>query len=223
MPENDKDKTDDKDTKDSKDSNQELSDLKASYAALSARFEKLEKQAGKGKEDDTGGDLSDQALRKQADDERRTQDSKALEAALRFSLTSSEFIKTNAALLPKEVSEIFAGADKETYESPIEKDQAIKRGLIESFFKVQSNLDLLTPGLKTQLEDYLKLTKNGKQEKAQQIYDMVFEPSLEMLRRLEKAKAVSKTGYTTPSDSESAYRQKLMKGSRKHYMGEKET
>jgi hypothetical protein len=194
-------------------------------ADLSKRLEALESKS-KPKETPTpdpdpkdDDDLKEKARKQREADDKKNNDSKALENALKFSLKSDEFLKTNAALLPKEVSDIFKAAEKENYSNAIEKDAALKSGLIQIFFSLQANVDLLTPGLKSQLDDYLKLTKTGKQEKAQQIYDSIFEPAFEMLRREKKAEELRK-GYGASTGSEDEYKQKLMGLSKKHYLGE---
>lgn len=188
----------------------EFDTLKATNQALLSRLEALE-----GKKPDEK-DLNDKAKDLRSKEEKTQNDTKALEAALRFSLSSADWLKTNAALLPKDIADIFKAAEKENFETPIEKDAALKAGIIQSFFGVQSNLDLLTPGLKNELEEFLKLTKTGKQERAQEIYNSVFEPAFEMLRRVKKAEALSK-GFGDPSDSESSYKKRLMEHSQKHY------
>jgi hypothetical protein len=197
----------------------ELSDLKASNAALMARLEAIEKGKPAGGGEDK--DLETKAREMRERETKSSSDSKALEAALRFSLNSAEFLKTNQSILPKEVSDIFKAAESEKFESAIEKDAAIKAGMIQSFFKVQSNLDLLTPGLKSTLDEYLKLTKNGKQEKAQQVFDSVFEPAFEMLKRIKKAEALGK-GFGAPTNSDDAYKAKMMNLSKRQYLGEKQ-
>lgn len=165
-------------------------------------------------------DLLEKARKQREADDKKQADTKSLEAALKFNLNSSQFLKDHATLLPKDIADIFKSAEAEKFDTAIEKDAAIKAGIIQSFFSIQANLDLLTPGLKSSLEDYLKLTKTGKQDKAQQIYDSIFEPAFEMLKRVKKAEALQK-GHGTGSDD--AYKQKLMAGSKKHYLGEKQT
>jgi hypothetical protein len=202
------------------DAAKELADLKASNAALLERFNKLEaasKKGGSGGAGETDDeDLNEKARKQREADDKKSGDSKALEAALRFDMSRGDFLKSHASILPKDVTDIFAAADKETYGSAVEKDSAVKAGLIQSFFAVQANVDALTPGHKSQLEDYLKLTKNGKQEKAAHVYSMIFEPALEMLKRTKKAEALSK-GHGSSSDVEQAYKQKLMNGSQQHF------
>lgn len=164
-------------------------------------------------------DLLKKAKDQKDADDRKISDAKALEAAIKFDLKAPEFIKTNASLLPKNAEDIFKAANKETYSSAIEKDAAIKSGLIQSFFEVQANLDLLTASQKNQLDEYLKLTKTGKQDKAQLVYDSIFEPTFEMLKRVKKAETLNK-GFGSGTDD--LYKNKLMNGSKKHYLGEKQ-
>lgn len=168
--------------------------------------------------DDPG--LEEKARKEREAKEKSQADSKVLEAALKFSLGAKEWLKTNASLLPKDVAGIFEAAEKENYTSAIEKDGAIKAALIKSFFDVQANLDLLTTTQKTGLEDWLKLTKNGRQDQAQKVYDSIFEPTLEMLKRIKKAEQLN-TGGKEQTDGEKALAERMMNLSKKHYLGEK--
>lgn len=197
--------------------------------AINERLEKLEKEnadlkkAAGGKKDDKVDDPDLEAKAKAAREakEKASNDTKKIEAALKFSLGAKDFLKQNASLLPKDIEGIFEAAEKEKYDNAIEKDSAIKASLVQSFFNVQSNLDLLTLSQKSVLEDFLKLTKNGKQEKAQSIYETVFEPTFEMFKRIKKAEQLGKDGQTTASDAIQAYSDRMQKLSKKHYMGEK--
>lgn len=196
----------------------ELADLKSSFEALKKENEGLKAKPAP-KADDP--DLIAKAKLEQEKRDKETDHGKKLESAIRFSMGAKEWAKTNAPLLPKDVDGIFAEADKEKYESAIEKDSAIKSSLVQSFFNVQANLDLLTPSQKLSVEEFLKLTKNGKQEKAAQIYDSVFEPTFEMLKRLKKAEQLRADGHSNGTDQDNAYKQKMIALSRKHYMGDK--
>lgn len=199
-------------------------DHAAENAALKTKLAELEAKFNAPKPPAEDPDLFKKAKDKNAEDEKNLSDSKALESAIKFNLKADEFIKTNESLLPKNATEIFKAADRENYSNAIEKDRAIKSGLIQSFFEVQENLDLLTDAQKNQLEDYIKLTKTGKQDKAQIIYDAIFEPTFEMLKRIKKAGAISKanSGHAVGSEADEQYKQKLMNGSKKHYLGEKQ-
>ncbi len=143
-----------------------------------------------------------------------------IEKAVDFINKSADFIRLNEALLPKDAADIFKQAEKESFNTKIDKAAALKAGLVQSFFSVQANVDLLTPGQKATLEDYQKLTKSGKQERIQMIYDMVFEPAFERLKGARKAEALNK-GYGGGNGVEDAFKNKIMKVSRRHYLGEK--
>lgn len=174
----------------------------------------------KGENKDEDPDLMSKARKESDANNKKDLDNKALESAVRFDLGSEKFLEENKTLLPKEVFEIFKQAKKETYGDSIEKSQALKSGIIQSFFSVQANVDLLTPGLKSSLDDYLKLTKNGKQEKAQQIYDTVFEPAFATLKAVKKAEALGK-GHGEGGAAEDAYKTKMSAYSREYYLGKK--
>lgn len=185
----------------------ELAALKAELAAL---------KAAKPPEDDPT--LNEIARKKREADDKDSGRIKRLESSIAFNMRSPEFLKANAQLLPAQVEDIFKAADKETYADQTEKADALKAGIIQAFFELQANVDLLTSGQKSQLDEYLKLTKTGKQEKAQATYDMIFEPALEMLKRTKKADALNK-GHGDGTDE--SYKKRLMEGSMKHYRLEK--
>ena len=205
----------------SADAGKELSELKASNAALLARLDALEKK-GAGSDDKSKDDksLADKVEADRKAKEKQTTDHQKLERALKFTLTSNDWVKTNATLLPKNIEGIFAQAEKENYSTAMEKADAIKVGIVSEFFSIQSNLDLLTETQKISLEDFKKLTKTDKQDRVQSIYDTVFEPTFEMLKRVKKAEQISK-GLGDSNDSETAYKEKMKAISRKHYLGEK--
>lgn len=201
------------------DSAKELEALKASNAALLARLEKLEASKKDATKDDQS--LDEKARAEREAKEAKNNDSKALESALKFSLQSKEWLKTNATLLPKDVEGIFEAAEKEKFDTAVEKASAIKAGIISAFFNQQTNVDLLTPSLKSNLEDWQKLTKKAREEKAQVIFDSIFEPTFEMLKRIRKAEHLN-NGEKNQSEGEKALADRLYRLSKKHYLGEKE-
>jgi hypothetical protein len=166
--------------------------------------------------------LNDKVRREREDREKKDSSTKNLESALTFNLTSADFLKANESILPKEIGEIFQAAEKEKYESAIEKANATKAAVIQSFFTQQVNVDLLTDNQKLILSDYLKLTKNAKEEKAKDIYENLFEPALGMLKRVKKAEELgrNKMGFRDGSKGDTQYKEKLMNLSRKHFLGE---
>ncbi len=196
-------------------------------AALAAKIAALEAEnatlkAGKKPDDPKpDDDLAEKARKQREANERTSNDTKALETALKFTMGANTFLKENAGLLPKEINDIFAAAEKETYGSAKQKADALKAAVVQSFFKVQSNLEMLTPGLKSQLDEYLKLTKDGKEQEASRIFDSIFEPAFERLKAVKKAENLSK-GFSSSGSADDEYKQKLMRGSRRHHLGEKQ-
>lgn len=183
------------------------------------QFDKIMQRLEGNKETDK--DLFDKSKHIQAEKDKSSNDSKRLEAAVRFTMSAKNWVKENESLLPKDVAGILDAAEKETYDSTIQKDSAVKSGIIQAFFNVQENLDLLTTTQKSTIEEFLKLSKNGKEEKAQAIYDSIFEPTFEMKKRVSKAQQLNRAGERSSNDAEEAYKQKLMNGSKQHYMGVK--
>ncbi len=195
------------------DPSQELASLKEQLLKLTQERDNFLKK------DQT---LNDKVKMEQEERSKRDGDSKTLESALTFNLTSAEFLKNNEAILPKDVSDILKIANQEKYESAIHKANATKAAIIQSFFSQQSNADLLTPTQQTTLADYLKLTKNGKEDKAQLIYDNLFEPAIGSLKRVKKAEELyrSKQGFSSTTDTDQAYKEKMIKlAERKFFRG----
>lgn len=190
---------------------EELSALKASNDALKAEIEALKSKQPK--------TLNERVT----EDQKGKAEIKALESALRFNLQAPNFLKDNEALLPKSVAEIFKVAEKQNYDTDIQKADDIKLAIVEKFFEVQENLDLLTATHKISLEEFRKLTKNGKEARVQSVYENIFEPALERLRSVKKAEEVgrAKNGLGNPSDAESAYKNKLIEASKKQYLKER--
>jgi len=168
-------------------------------------------------------DLRKKVQKEKDDAEAEKSKMKTIENSLSFNVSIGQFVKDNADVLPEEISEILKRAEKEKYDTAGEKASAIKTAFIESFFSVQANVDALTPKQKSQLDDYLKLTKNGKDQKAESIYENIFEPALESLKRVKKVEELGKarSGIVSGSKVEDGYKNRLMEASRKKYLNEK--
>lgn len=182
---------------------------------LKSRLEAMEKKL-KPPEDDP--DLSDKVKKEQEQKDKQAADKKSLERALKFTMGSKDWLKNNQALLPKTVAGVFAQADKETYGSEVEKANDIMVSIVQEFFAEQANLDLLTDDQKSALEDFRKLTKNIKQERVGNIYSMIFEPTLETLRKIEKAKQLRDGGAEQTNDTK-AYVDRMHNLAKEHYLG----
>lgn len=195
--------------------NAELDLIKAELAKTKAELEGLRVK---------DVNLNDKVKKDQDDKSKRDSDSKVLESAISFNYSLKDFIKGNDSMLPKEFNEIITMADKEKYDSAVHKSNAIKSAFIQSFFSQQSNVDLLTETQQTALADYQKLTKNGKDEQAPQLYSNLFEPALASLKRVKKAEDLyrAKQGYSGNTDSDQAYKEKMTKlAEKKFFRGNK--
>lgn len=193
-------------------------DLKAQNEKLLKEIEELKKGAKPPASNPE--DLASKAAKEREENEKKAKHEKNLESAIRFTGSAAQWAKDNAALLPKNIEGIIAAADKENYKSAIDKDAAIKVGILSEFFGQKANLDLLTGSQKVALEEFQKLTQDKKQEQASQIYDSVFEPTFENLKKVKRAEQVSK-GFKDQSTGEQAYRDRRIETARKQHLGEK--
>jgi hypothetical protein len=183
----------------------------------------LEKISGKKPE----GDIDDgkKGLKQEVEDENKKRESeaanqKSIEDAILFISKSNDFIKDNKELLPKDFEDILNIAGKKTYGSKIEHANAVRAGMIQSFFSIQENIDLLTPSQKSEVETYLKLTESAKEQNASKVYLNIFEPTFGMIQRIEKAKQVAKakSGHATGSEVDQAYEKRMHEQSVKYYL-----
>lgn len=198
-------------------------DLSSELAALRKKNEELEAKlkAGRGGE---GGDdpLGEKAREEREKKEREQADTKQIEQAVQFNMGLDRFLADNAELLPKEMSEIVALAHKENYASSFAKANAIRASLLKSFFSVQTNIDVLTESQKTKIEDFLKLTLDAREAKAGQIYADIFEPTLEMIRKVKKAEDLARVrGGIGGTQTDNEYKDRLIKRARQAHLGEK--
>lgn len=188
---------------------------------LAAELEKLKKPEKK--DGDGEDDLRKKVAKDKESNEEIAKQTKEIERALGFNMRVHTFVKENKDLLPATIAAIVTQADKETYDNATAKASAVKSAIIQEYFAVQSNLDQITPAQKIQLDDYLKLTKTGKEQRAADIYENIFEPALETVRRVKKAEEVgrSRTGFGVSTESSTAYKDKLVAIARKTHLGEK--
>lgn len=193
----------------------ENAEMKEKLAAYEKEKAEREKNNPPPKEKE-GADLAEKARLEREANEKKAGETKTLEGALKFTMAAQTWAKDNAALLPKNTAQILEQSEKENYGNAIEKANAIKEAVVLEFFAQQSNLDLLTESQKEALADFKNLTKNVRQERVQQFYASVFEPTLESLRKIKKAEALQK-GLATPSNAEDAYEKKLKEKSSQHH------
>ncbi len=80
---------------------------------------------------------------------------------------------------------------------------------------------MLTENQKKSLADFLKLTKNGKEETSHTIYENVFEPGFEMLKQVKKTEDKMKAKQQDSTSNSNSYKDKLKAGSMEKYFGKK--
>ena len=195
----------------------QVNPLELKIAELEKKLSELIKPAEKPIEDKS---LDEKVKLDKETKQKEDHDVKKLEDAISFNLTHESFLKANEGILPEDAQEIFNQAAKENYSSAIQKSNAIKSALVQSFFSQQSNLDMLTASQRQTIENHFKLTKNAKEEKAQEIFQSIFEPCIETIKRVKKAEEIAKAnkGYDTGSDLEKQYEKMLFEKSSKHYL-----
>jgi hypothetical protein len=196
-----------------------MKDANDKIAALSAKIEEL-LASSKPKADPT---LNDKVKDINDQKDKTENDTRALEQALSFNLKSDSFLKDNEKYLPSNVAQIFKVAETEKYDSAIQKASATKAAIMQEFFSIQDNVDFLTSSQKSKLDDYLKMTKDGKEREAQKVYVELFEPTLEQIKRIKKAEQVGRANshLGDPSDADERYKKRMIELSQKHFMGVK--
>lgn len=206
---------------------EEIEAMKAENAKLKADLEaankkKIEPPPPEKKDDP---DLAEKARKEREDNDRRAAEQSRTEKAIQFNLSIDSLVKENADYLPKNIGDILVTAKKENYGSKVEEANAVRAAFIREFFSIQENLDRLTPSQKSTLENFLKLAKNVKEERAEEIYENLFEPALQSLRQIRKAEELerSKHGLGDQSDAEKAYKDRLIRHSKQTLLGKKES
>lgn len=199
--------------------------MKAELDKAKKEIQAMKSQLGRmnqGKENKNESLYEKNQARRVVDKETQSNSSE-LEKALSFTLKANDFYSSNKDLIPSDVAEMIEMASKENYDSAITKASAIKSGIIESFFSVESNLGLLTTSQKKELEDFRKLTKNGRESKASKVYEFVLEPALEIVKRVKKAEelAKSRNGFSSSNSVTDDYKQRLINGAKKRHLNNK--
>lgn len=166
-------------------------------------------------------DLAEKARLEREKKDKEQRSTADLEKSIEFNMKGPEWLKSNASLLPKSIESIFTAAEKENYGTQLEKAAAIKVGIISEFFALEENMSHLTGPQKIQVEEFKKLTKTDKQDRVGNFWDSIFEPTFEMVKKVKRASEMS-NGQKGQTDNEKAYADRMMKLSKKHYLGEKD-
>lgn len=206
--------------------------LLAEIKAMRAEITELKKGgAGSGGQGSGGGQgggqgggmgddpsLADKARKEREAREKGQADAAKIERDISYNLGVKKFVEDHKAFLSEDVQGILAQAEKEKYDTAGQKAAELRTEIIEAFFKVQANSDILTSAQKRILADFQKLTKDGKRQDSEKVYESVFEPALEMVKRVKKAEELNLAarGYATAAGGPlGAYKQKLFEAAQR--------
>lgn len=192
-------------------------------ALAAAQAQIKEMQAAIAKLTPAAPPADDKTLAQKAEAERLARekgqtDTQKIERDISYNLGVKKFVEDHKAFLSEDVAGILTQAEKEKYDSAGQKAAELRTEIIEAFFKVQSNLDILTAAQKRNLADFQKLTKDGKRQDSEKVYESVFEPALEMVKRVKKAEELNLAarGYATATGGPlGAYKQKLLEAAKR--------
>ncbi len=198
----------------------ELKAMREENKAMKTEIEGL-KKGGSGA---GGGGPDDKSLTERVEAERKLreknkQETDKIERDISYNLGVRKFVEDHKAHLSENILDLMTEADKQKFENHAEKASTLRTEIIESFFKVQANVDILTPAQKRNLADFQKLTKDGKRQESEKVYESVFEPALEMVKRVKKAEELNLAarGFATAQGGPLAvYEQKLYEAAQRN-------
>lgn len=197
----------------------------AEIARLRRENEELKRKqaSGGGGGGGDGDDTVDKFRKQKAEDDRKAQEVREVERAVRFNLTCDEFIAANKALLPEEMEGIISRAKSEKYESDVKRSAAFRAAILKSYFSVQANVDSLTASQKATIENWKGLTQAERESRSADVYESIFEPAIEAAKKVRKAEEVgrARSGMASETAHGIALRDKIRNASRARYMREK--
>lgn len=192
--------------------------LLAEIKAMRAEITEL-----KGKGAAGAGAGNDPSIAERVEAERKVREKNKLETDkierdISYNMGILKFAEDHKSHLAENIGEIITAADKQKFDNHAEKASTLRTEIIDAFFKVQSNLDILTPAQKRNLADFQKLTKDGKRQESEKVYESVFEPALEMVKRVKKAEELNLAarGFATAQGGPlAAYKAKLYEAAKR--------
>ncbi len=194
-----------------------LAELKAMRAEITELKGKKEEKA-------------DPSLAERVEAERKSREKNKLETDkierdISFNMGIAKFVDEHKSHLSDNIAEIIKVADNQKFDNHAEKSSTLRSEIIDAFFKVQANLDILTPAQKRNLADFQKLTKDGKRQESEKVYESVFEPALEMVKRVKKAEELNLAarGFATAQGGPlAAYKAKLYEAAQRVIINRKQ-
>ena len=168
--------------------------------------------------------LADKALKEREAKDKETANGVRIERDIAYNMGLKKFVEDHKPYLSEDINGILAQAEKVKYDSAGQKASELRAEIVDAFFKVQSNVDILTAAQKRNLADFQKLTKDGKRQESEKVYESVFEPALEMVKRVKKAEELNLAarGFATAQGGPlAAYKQKLLEAAKRVIINKK--
>lgn len=205
---------------------EEIAALKAENEKLKADLDKATKKP-EPKDDPPpeDPDLIDKARKDREAASAKVKETQEIESALKFNMGVDSLLKDHKSDLPEELESIIKTAKGETYSSEIARANAMRAAIIQSFFALEENLGRLTTSQRSGLDSFLKLAKNIREERAAVAYETFFEPTLNSIKQAKRAIELdqARKGMHAEGDVEKAYKERLIRHSKKALLGAKET
>lgn len=205
---------------------EEFEKMKADLEAANKKNEDLDKEIQglkKTPKVDEGDDLREKARKEQEEKDAESAKTQKLEGAITFNGSLGDLIKEGKDILPESIAGIVTKADGEKYDNAIQKANAVRAAIVLEVFSIDENVKLLTASQKKALDQFKGLTKTDREFRAESAYENIFEPTFKLIQQVKKAEELKKgrAGHK-PTDSEAAYKERLIKHGRKTLLGEKE-
>lgn len=116
--------------------------------------------------------------------------------AAKFNIRFDTFLKEYSGILPADANEISKVATAEKYPDELKRSSVIKAALMASFFKEEENLKLLSESQLARWKAYQALGTVGREEEAADLYEVVFEPTVNHARSVRQAELRAKEDLT---------------------------
>lgn len=161
-----------------------------------------------------GKDYSEIARQKEDDDKKEKDKTAEMEKSAIFNANLNQFVKDNGPLVSPRLASVVEVANKENFANSTERARELKGAIVKEFFSVESNVKHLTDSQKARLDFFLTQTKNGRAEQITAIWDDLFEPTLELVRKIKSFE--EKSSGKVKSDS--GIKNKFMEVGKKSYL-----
>ena len=132
------------------------------------------------------------------------------ESATKFEIGFDKMREDYKAFLPSETESIVNFVNGQKHENKIDKARDLKVALMDAFFKVQKNIDVLNSTFKDKVSAYNGLTQEAKRKEAN-VYWEVLEVALENHKLIGKGQAANRANGQPGGGSDEEYNAKVFK------------